>query len=85
MFSEGSKEQLQRQYDSFESDKQAALAEIRAKKRNIITQDWDEVKLVCRNCGRMHDVLIDPAKWKEYMEGRLVQDVWSEASPAYRE
>ena len=33
----------------------------------------------------MHDVLIDPAKWKEYMQGRLVQDVWSEASAMYRE
>ena len=86
MFSEGSKEQLRLQWDSLEADKQAALADIRAKKqRNLITEDWLEVKLVCNNCKSEHDVLIDPVKWAEYANGGYVQDVWSEASKAYRE
>ena len=54
-------------------------------KRNLVTQDWSQVTLVCNNCASKHVVLVDPYKWAEYIKGGYVQDVWSEASPAYRE
>ena len=54
-------------------------------KRNVITESWHEAPVTCNLCGARETVLIDPDRWDKYIKGGLVQDVWPEASPAYRE
>lgn len=53
--------------------------------RNAITQDWDEKQVECNMCKAETVVLVDPHRWSTYTKGALVQDVWPEATPAYRE
>ena len=54
-------------------------------KRNIITDSWDEKHISCNVCRSVESITIDPDRWDKYIKGGLVQDVWPEASPAYRE
>ena len=53
--------------------------------RNTITELWDDRNIKCNVCKAEQSVLVDPDRWVAYMKGGLVQEVWPEASPAYRE
>lgn len=53
--------------------------------RNEITEDWLHKEIKCNVCNDVAGVLVDPHRWDIYMKGKLVQDVWPEAGPVYRE
>jgi len=53
--------------------------------RNEITEDWLRKEISCNVCKGVEVVLVDPHRWEAYKGGSMVQEVWPEASPAYRE
>tara|TARA_R100000329_G_scaffold145867_1_gene131894 strand:+ start:5026 stop:5292 length:267 start_codon:yes stop_codon:yes gene_type:complete len=56
--------------------------------RNEITEDWLYKEVQCNSCYTVSGVLIDPYRWDIYTSKEwvaLVQDVWPEATLAYRE
>ena len=53
--------------------------------QNIITNSWDKKHISCNVCRSVEAVMVDPDRWDKYITGGLVQDVWPEATPAYRE
>ena len=68
----------------FAEASQAFVNEIQME-RNEITEDWLHKEIQCNVCHDVAGVLIDPHRWGMYMKGKLVQDVWPEAGPVYRE
>ena len=84
MFGPGTPEQLARQWQELEDDKQEALTRIRSEKFNY-KEGWKKATLTCRNCSKNDAVVYDPDRAKRHERGALVQDVWAEAPLAYRE
>ena len=42
-------------------------------------------ELTCYACSREKEVWVNQEEWHQYMRGALVQDVWAESSPGFRE
>ena len=53
--------------------------------RNEITEGWLQCEVTCNVCKDVQSVLIDPHRWESYKNGGMVQEVWPESTPAYRE
>ena len=47
-------------------------------------EGWKTASLKCNGCGVEEKVEYDPERRKRHMRGELVQDVWIEATDAYR-
>ena len=47
-------------------------------------EGWETATLKCVMCKKSEKVEYDPDRRKRHMRGELVQDVWIEATDAYR-
>ena len=47
-------------------------------------EGWETATLKCVMCKKSEKVKYDPERRKRHMRGELVQDVWIEATNAYR-
>lgn len=47
-------------------------------------EGWKTATLKCVMCRQSEEVEYDPARRKRHIQGEMVQDVWIEATDAYR-